>query len=104
MSSKSAWGWVGEGHSPSAERDGLRGGASIVSSAKPRRPRTPLTLLSPARPRGGGRFNSVLGQSRANGGVVDHREYVVFDKAQAVPIAVVTYRHRPSCKCSRCCS
>ena len=36
------------------------------------------------------------------GGVVDHREYIVFDKAQAVPIAVVTYRHNHSCKCSRC--
>ncbi len=49
-----------------------------------------------------GRFNSVLGQSRTSGGKVDHREYVFFDKAQAVPIAVVTYRHKPSCMCSRC--
>jgi hypothetical protein len=50
------------------------------------------------------RFDSVLGQSRAEGGIVDHREYVVFDKAQAVPIAVVTYRHSAACKCSRCSS
>ena len=49
-----------------------------------------------------GRFDSILGQSRANGGVVDHREYIVFEKAQMVPIAIVTYRHAPSCKCSRC--
>ncbi len=49
-----------------------------------------------------GSFNSILGQSRSNGGVVDYREYIVFDKAQAVPIAVVTYRHSLACKCSRC--
>ena len=48
------------------------------------------------------RFNSVLGQSRSRGGAVDHREYVVFDQVQAVPIAVVTYRHAPGCACSRC--
>jgi hypothetical protein len=48
------------------------------------------------------RFHSILGQSRASGGVVDHPEYVIFDKAQALPIAVVTYQHTSSCRCCRC--
>ncbi len=61
-----------------------------------RPPHAPLPAPAP------GRFHSVLGQSLASGGAVDHREYVVFDKAQALPLAVVTYRHRPSCACSRC--
>ncbi len=36
--------------------------------------------------------------------MVDHREFIVFDKAQVVPIAVVTYRHSATCKCARCCN
>ncbi len=50
-----------------------------------------------------GRFHSILGQSIPRGGSsVDHPEYIVFKEAQAVPIAVVTYRHKASCRCSRC--
>jgi hypothetical protein len=30
---------------------------------------------------------------------VDHPEYIVFEKAQALPIAVVTYQHSASCRC-----
>jgi hypothetical protein len=55
---------------------------------------------APARP--ARRFHSILGQSAASGGRVDHREYVVFKEAQAVPLAVVTYRHAASCRCARC--
>ena len=45
------------------------------------------------------RFHSALGQTRARGGVVDHHEYIVFDKAQALPIATVTYSHKANCQC-----
>ena len=50
----------------------------------------------------GARFHSVLGQKRSSGGVVDHPEYIVFDNAQALPIAAVTYRHAATCACCRC--
>jgi hypothetical protein len=46
--------------------------------------------------------DSVLAQSRAHGGLIDSRELVVFDPAQALPVAVVTYRHADACACSRC--
>ena len=54
---------------------------------------------------GGGRVrhDSVMGEVRARGGSVDHREYVAFKEAQALPVAVVSYRHRPGvCRCCRC--
>ena len=49
-----------------------------------------------------GRVHSILGQARARGGVVDHAEYVVFERDQALPIAAVTYRHAAACACCRC--
>ena len=54
---------------------------------------------------GGGRVrqDSVMGEVRARGGSVDHRGYVAFKEAQALPVAVVSYRHRPGvCRCCRC--
>jgi hypothetical protein len=44
------------------------------------------------------RFDSILGQTIPNGGSVDHPEYIVFEKAQALPIAAVTYRHAGACR------
>lgn len=47
-------------------------------------------------------YASVLAQCRAEGGLVDSREFVVYDPAQALPVAVVTYRHADACACCRC--
>jgi hypothetical protein len=47
-------------------------------------------------------YDSVVGECRARGGAVDHREFVVFSEQQLLPVAVVTYHHDPACRCSRC--
>ena len=50
-------------------------------------------------------YDTVVGESRARGGQVDHREFVVFSEQQVLPMAVVTYHHDPEvCRCSRCSS
>ena len=51
---------------------------------------------------GGGPCDSVLAQARVGGGLMDSREFVVFDPARALPVAVVSYRHADGCECSRC--
>jgi hypothetical protein len=48
------------------------------------------------------RCDSVLAQAKAAGGLLDSREWVVFDPAQALPVAVVSYRHADACACCRC--
>uniref|UniRef100_A0A0G4FYU5 Poly [ADP-ribose] polymerase n=1 Tax=Chromera velia CCMP2878 TaxID=1169474 RepID=A0A0G4FYU5_9ALVE len=35
-------------------------------------------------------------------GEVDHSEFVIFDKDQALPLLLVRYKHKRSCSCSRC--
>ena len=47
-------------------------------------------------------YDSVVAESRAGGGAVDHREYAVFSEQQALPVAVVAYHHDRACRCSRC--
>eukprot|EP00418_Pyrodinium_bahamense_P050546 CAMPEP_0179164260 /NCGR_PEP_ID=MMETSP0796-20121207/80598_1 /TAXON_ID=73915 /ORGANISM="Pyrodinium bahamense, Strain pbaha01" /LENGTH=165 /DNA_ID=CAMNT_0020866685 /DNA_START=29 /DNA_END=523 /DNA_ORIENTATION=- len=42
-------------------------------------------------------FDSVIGEKREQGGVVDHREYVIYDRYQALPAYIVEYRHRSAC-------
>jgi len=36
------------------------------------------------------------------GGVLDHREYVIFKDPQALPLFAVRYRHLPECRCAVC--
>jgi hypothetical protein len=47
-------------------------------------------------------YGSVLGLTRAEGGALDFREYVVYDGARSLPAAVITYRHTPGCRCHVC--
>ena len=61
-----------------------------------------MSSSSSLAPGGLGRFHSILGQTIARGGPVDHPEYVVFEREQALPLAAVTYRHAAACRCARC--
>ena len=47
--------------------------------------------------------DSITALRRDEGGVaVDHREYIVYDRAQAVPEYRIWYRHAAGCECSKC--
>lgn len=45
---------------------------------------------------------AVMAECRTRGGVVDGVEFVVFDRAQALPQFVVTYSHAQHCQCAEC--
>ncbi|KAL8271260.1 hypothetical protein Esti_004826 [Eimeria stiedai] len=47
-------------------------------------------------------YDSVMAECRARGGVVDAVEFVVFERAQALPQFIVTYSHAPHCQCAEC--
>lgn len=47
-------------------------------------------------------LDSVWAPERADGGCVDHLECMVYDAGQAIPIAILTYSHKPGCQCSEC--
>jgi len=47
-------------------------------------------------------LDAVWADSRGEGGCVDHIEVMVYSEAQALPIALVDYRHTPSCWCAFC--
>jgi hypothetical protein len=47
-------------------------------------------------------YDSVLGLTRAEGGTLDFREYVVYDRDRCLPAAVITYMHTPGCRCHVC--
>merc|ERR1712216_806523 len=51
---------------------------------------------------GDGLFDSVMGECKSRGGVVDHREFCIFHQYQAVPVAVIDYQHRACCECNLC--
>ncbi|CAJ1377330.1 unnamed protein product, partial [Effrenium voratum] len=46
-------------------------------------------------------YQAVLGESLEHGGVLDHREYVVYRSAQVLPRYLLWYRHE-DCPCFRC--
>ncbi|KAL8447901.1 hypothetical protein Emed_004196 [Eimeria media] len=46
--------------------------------------------------------DSIMAECRARGGVVDAVEFVVFERAQALPQFIVTYSHAPHCQCAEC--
>ena len=46
--------------------------------------------------------DSVMALTRAEGGVVDHREYVIFERSRALPLFRISYEHEADCKCHMC--
>ncbi|CDI75738.1 hypothetical protein, conserved [Eimeria praecox] len=47
-------------------------------------------------------YDSVMAECRTRGGVVDGVEFVVFERAQALPEFVITYSHAAHCQCAEC--
>ena len=54
------------------------------------------------RPDGRGAYNSIVARTMQEGGCVEHPEYIVFDKAQALPEYAIWYKHRSECWCTHC--
>ena len=47
-------------------------------------------------------FDSVVGEDTEHEGILDHREYVIYNGAQAMPRYLVWYQHCEDCRCFRC--
>ncbi|CAK0832138.1 unnamed protein product [Prorocentrum cordatum] len=47
-------------------------------------------------------FDSVWADTSSNGGCVDHIEVMVYSEGQALPVALVDYRHADDCACAFC--
>ena len=62
----------------------------------------PQMLKPPEWPDGRGPLNSVVGLTQANGGVLEHPEFVVYKEAQTLPEFAIWYRHIGSCRCTHC--
>ena len=61
-----------------------------------------VMMRPPERPDGRGPLDSVLALTQTEGGVVEHREYVVYKEAQLLPQFVIWYKHEPGCACTHC--
>jgi hypothetical protein len=46
--------------------------------------------------------DSVTALRLDEGGCVDHREYVVYERGQAIPEYRIYYHHARGCRCSIC--
>ncbi|CAJ1368066.1 unnamed protein product [Effrenium voratum] len=46
--------------------------------------------------------HSLVALTKAEGGCVDHREYVLYDKAAILPLYLVDFEHLPDCGCCMC--
>jgi hypothetical protein len=58
--------------------------------------------MPPDRSDGNGPLDSVTAEKRTAGGQVDHREYMTYNKAQALPEYCIWYVHESTCQCVRC--
>ncbi|CAK9116100.1 unnamed protein product, partial [Durusdinium trenchii] len=47
--------------------------------------------------------HSVVALTKAEGGCVDHREYVLYEKAAILPLYLIEFQHLPDCGCLMCC-
>lgn len=51
---------------------------------------------------GSDEYDSVWADVLSNGGCVDHLETMVYSESQALPVALVDYRHVETCQCAEC--
>ena len=47
-------------------------------------------------------YDSVTAQKRSDGGVLDHREFVVYKEQMALLRWLIFYRHKTDCECHNC--
>lgn len=62
----------------------------------------PSATRPPERADGRGPLNSIVAVTQANGGCVEHPEFIVFKEAQALPEFAIWYKHRAGCQCTLC--
>jgi len=72
--------------------DSFRTTAPMQDASRP--PDNPVDKLA---------FDSVWADCCKNGGCVDHVEVMIYSESQALPIALVDYKHADDCKCAFCC-
>lgn len=59
--------------------------------------------LPPARTSGNpGRLNSVIGMTQAQGGMLQHPEFIVYKDTQSLPQYSLWYKHATDCGCTHC--
>ncbi|CAK9025850.1 unnamed protein product [Durusdinium trenchii] len=59
-------------------------------------------LMCPERRMPPANSDSVVALTKAEGGCVDHREYVLYDKASILPLYLIEFEHLPDCRCQMC--
>ena len=59
-------------------------------------------LMCPERRMPPANSDSVVALTKAEGGCVDHREYVLYDKASSLPLYLIEFEHLPDCRCQMC--
>ena len=57
-------------------------------------------LKPPDRPDGRGPFSSVMGLTKDQEGVLEHPEFVIYDRWQSLPQYAIWYKHESACKCT----
>ena len=62
----------------------------------------PEARRPPDRPDGRGPLDSVRALTVAEGGAVEHPEFIVYKDSQVLPEYLITYRHKPGCRCTHC--
>ena len=59
-------------------------------------------LRPPERPDKRGPLSSVVALAQAEGGCVEHPEYIVYKDSQTLPQFAIFYKHDETCKCTHC--
>ena len=59
-------------------------------------------LKPPERPDGRGPLSSVVGLTRAAGGVLEYPEYIVYKDTHTLPQYAIWYKHAQGCRCTNC--
>eukprot|EP01047_Picozoa_sp_COSAG01_P023947 COSAG01_NODE_1463_length_10232_cov_5.501234_11_plen_529_part_00 len=59
-------------------------------------------LKPPDRPDGRGPLSSVMGLTKDQQGVLEHPEFVVYDRWQTLPQFAIWYKHASCCRCTHC--
>jgi hypothetical protein len=57
---------------------------------------------APDRLDGKGPLSSVVGLKQDEGGVLAHREYIVYRESQTLPQYAIWYKHEDGCQCTHC--
>ena len=60
------------------------------------------TTMPPERRDGRGPLSSVVALTAAEGGCVEHPEFIVYKESATLAQFAIWYKHKPGCKCTHC--